>query len=336
MRQRLVTVERLESIARNAILGGYGQLVPWRDGSDAVHRVVRLTLNMDCDDPYGFELHARWSAFKGRKVDPFTIVGFARCRKCRPCKVRRRMFWAARAHTEYNRAVATMMVTFTTTLDQDFAWDQVLRSRYAHKWVDFDKDLSEPEKFTARASIFGEEITKYIKRLRKGDSDHPKPALRYLLIAEAHDSDATSVEKRGRPHFHMLLHQQLGGALVLGDPLAALAAGQDGEWERRYEKNRFGEWKPFVFARDEAFVRTQWELGFTKVKLCFDANSAVYLCKYLSKSLEVRVRASQRYGLEEDIKHNGTDVTGSERSQNRSVSLDPRARRGRRSERSEW
>jgi len=201
MRQRLVTVERLESIARNAILGGYGQLVPWRDGSDAVHRVVRLTLNMDCDDPYGFELHARWSAFKGRKVDPFTIVGFARCRKCRPCKVRRRMFWAARAHTEYNRAVATMMVTFTTTLDQDFAWDQVLRSRYAHKWVDFDKDLSEPEKFTARASIFGEEITKYIKRLRKGDSDHPKPALRYLLIAEAHDSDATSVEKKGTPAF---------------------------------------------------------------------------------------------------------------------------------------
>lgn len=40
----------------------------------------------------------------------------------------------------------------------------------------------------------------------------------------------------------------------------------------------------------------QWKLGFTNFKLCTDAKQAGYLCKYLSKSAEARVRASARYG----------------------------------------
>lgn len=301
MRRRLIAVERLESIARNALLGGYGKVVPWRDGSDAVRRVVALQLAMDCEQPYAFELHARYGARHGAVHAPFTIIGESRCRKCFSCKRRKMNFWTARAVTEFQNSARTMLCTFTVSPDQDLAWDQEIRSRLYSERTDFDKDLTEPEKFAARVQRFGEELTLYLKRLRKGDVTHPRPALRYLLIAEAHESDATSDEKRGRPHFHMLLHEQRAGALVLGDPQRALAEGQDGEWERRYVKVK-GLWKPFVFASDMAFVRKQWELGFTKVQLCHDVNSAVYPCKYLNKAVMARVRASQLYGHDRRIK----------------------------------
>lgn len=40
----------------------------------------------------------------------------------------------------------------------------------------------------------------------------------------------------------------------------------------------------------------QWPLGFSRWKLAQDEREAMYACKYLTKSLLARVRASQRYG----------------------------------------
>lgn len=66
--------------------------------------------------------------------------------------------------------------------------------------------------------------------------------------------------KSGTPHFHMLVHQCSINDIVRYDDL-----------------------------------KSQWDLGFSQWKLT-DKKAASYVCKYLSKSLLARVRASQAYG----------------------------------------
>lgn len=69
--------------------------------------------------------------------------------------------------------------------------------------------------------------------------------------------------KSGAPHYHALIHER---AVLL--PVR------------------------------HAMLSSQWKLGFSKCKLADadDDRSALYLCKYLSKSSAARVRASLRYG----------------------------------------
>lgn len=81
-------------------------------------------------------------------------------------------------------------------------------------------------------------------------------ALRYLLVMEKH--------KSGLPHYHVLIHE---GA------------------------------QPVV----KRVLQSQWHLGFTNFKLVeaeatSHAKAAWYVSKYLTKSIEARVRASVRYG----------------------------------------
>ena len=119
--------------------------------------------------------------------------------------------------------------------------------------------------------------------------------MRYMLVAEAHNSEKTSVEMKGRPHFHILVHDYSDNGLVSGSPLEAIASGRDGEWEKRLIKTKQG-YKGFAFVTDDAFIRKNWQLGFTKFQLATSEQSIFYLCKYLSKSMLARVRASIEYG----------------------------------------
>lgn len=83
--------------------------------------------------------------------------------------------------------------------------------------------------------------------------------LRYLIVTERH--------KSGDPHFHAFVHEV--------DPA-----------------------KPIR----KAVLRAQWIHGFSRFKLLEPGEgraAAWYLCKYLSKDLSSRVRASIRYGKEE-------------------------------------
>lgn len=298
-------------MAAAALLNGYGELVPYQnsdgsqecgpDGSPRFRKVVRLRLNMDCEDPYPFELVARWSAFHRHTGQIVAIWGQARCRRCFSCKRRKAMFWAGRAVTEFQQSARTIMGTFTLSPEkhQEFDWRLEVGESGVRPPVDIWQ-MTEEARFAARSSIFGNEITKWVKRLRRGQDaplagGHWKPKFRYLLIAEAHDSEATSDLIKGRPHFHILLHEREAGALVKGDPSTAMLRGRSYEWERRNVKTKTG-WKPGLFAHDDAWLRRQWEHGFTKFRLCEDVNSAVYPCKYLTKAMRVRVRASQAYG----------------------------------------
>ena len=247
------------------------------------------------------------------------------------------MFWTGRAITEYQQAARTLFGTFTMSPDEHYLLDARAQvGRWGHPKTGRPKSmfsvLSPEDIFTARARQFGEELQRYMKRIRKGDAEHPSPHVRYLLIAEMHDSEKTSPEMKGRPHFHILLHEQQAGALVLGDPLAALEQGADGEYERRRVKTRKG-WQWMAFVKDDAFIRKNWlrydegkepqPLGFTNFQWAHSTTSAVYVCKYLTKALAVRVRASQYYGLREDEARNPLTPTGQAGLVRPSVTMTP-------------
>lgn len=81
--------------------------------------------------------------------------------------------------------------------------------------------------------------------------------LRYLLVAEAH--------KSGDPHFHVLVHEV-----------------------DRFTSDAFDTYRT---------LKTQWQLGFSDFSgVRSSEGAAIYLCKYLSKSMLARVRASLAYG----------------------------------------
>lgn len=284
-----------------------------RDGLPVWAKAVRLRLNMDCEDPYPFELIARWSV-KGRFHDAssrapdglMVLWGQARCRKCTKCAERRSRLWAGRALSEfrYTQQVGgrTWLGTFTLSPEkhQFFDWQLEVGDKVAQRApIDIFR-LHEAGRFSARASIIADEITLWLKRLRKGNQrplagGHWSPKLRYLLIAEAHDSEATSDVMRGRPHFHILLHEQKAGALVIGDVGEALRKRRSYELQHRRALER-GVWIDEIWAHNDAWVKREWSHGHSSFRLCVDARSAVYPCKYLTKSMRVRVRNSQYYG----------------------------------------
>ena len=57
----------------------------------------------------------------------------------------------------------------------------------------------------------------------------------------------------------------------------------------------------------------QWKLGFTRFKLAHDVKTASYVCKYISKALLARVRASLRYGQGEAERPEGIQSAGCSR-----------------------
>lgn len=297
MRRKIVSVETLERIATNAMLGGYGRVKYWRenfmtaDGGVSLRldphgglnrRYVVLECSMDCFDPFEYEMHGRYSATHGKRVKPIIVLVRSRCRKCEACKKRRQMFWQARALTEYALSYRSIFGTLTFTPENDVMIDALARIEQSECGVDFDA-LNENERFRVRAEVGGREVTKWLKRLRSGDLRHDKPQFRYLIVAEAHLSASTSAEKRGRPHFHVLLHESdPGHQLVNSD-----------EWSDRCDKygNRY--------VADQSFLKAQWHAGFSRFSHCGSPQAASYLCKYLTKDeLAVRIRASFKYGRE--------------------------------------
>lgn len=121
--------------------------------------------------------------------------------------------------------------------------------------------LTDAEKFPWRAKEYGREVTRYLKRLRE-NSGVP---LRYLCVTEIHDGERTSPEMRGRPHVHLLMHE------FPGSPI---------------RKSR---------------LEADWHLGYSSWKLVQGVKAAMYICKYISKANDARVRASIDYGRNNDL-----------------------------------
>ena len=101
----------------------------------------------------------------------------------------------------------------------------------------------------------------WLQRLRKGlrtEGESPV-SFRYLLVWEAHSD--------GFPHAHLLIHERAGQVLT----------------KRR--------------------IQREWKAGFSNCRLVSSPDpadlhkAAAYTCKYIAKTMLVRVRASSRYGL---------------------------------------
>jgi hypothetical protein len=284
--KKFISVERLEAVAIRALMGGYGKLLHHEDlpGMPARRKVV-LRLDMDCESPYISELHARWSGTHGKRVKPMWLEIHSRCRKCPRCKERRAMYWRARAMTEYAHASQTIFGTLTTSPEWDAYLDARIQVELAKRGVDFAR-LPDIEQFRERVLFGGQEVTKYLKRLRGVARSERRVSFRYLLIAEAHDSAKTSGAKRNRPHWHVLFHEtDKERPLVISGELAVTSKGE-------VRTDKYG--NPYL--ADTAFLKRNWTAGHSTFLIAGSPQAATYCCKYITKDANHRIRSSFRYG----------------------------------------
>lgn len=279
-KRRVIHVERLHGIIVRGIRDGWVRQLDFADIPQAHRRHFLASLAMDCEDPYRYTLTARYDR-KCVMVRALFLTVEARCRKCENCRERRGMYWAARARSEYHKWPTTWMVTLTIAPEMHYFYDAMVRDemRPEHALEAASGRLAPATLYGYRARVLGRQVTKYLHRLRK------RSAFRYLLVAEAHENPGAV---HLRPHFHILIHEYNPGTLVKTDEYAS----ESGVCHacRRYHK--VGE------VCDTGFIRSQWSLGFSKAFLAYDEKSVYYLCKYMTKSMQSRVRASIAYGEE--------------------------------------
>lgn len=131
----------------------------------------------------------------GKGAVPLTVVLHAKCRKCEDCLRKRAAHWRLRALAETSLSSRTWFGTLTFRPERhQHALDVVRRRAKLRASGDYDK-LGETARFSALVAEEGKAVTLFLKRVRKASGAR----LRYLLVAEAHQS--------GLPHFHMLVHE---------------------------------------------------------------------------------------------------------------------------------
>lgn len=289
---RYLTIDRLEQIVRDALAAGR----PVR--SEGARRFI-LPYQGSCTDPHGVELHSRFQAVHDGQKRPIIVDMAVPCRKCEACRLRRSLMWKDRAEAEYRLWPISIFGTLTFRPEVHYMADAILTSRLRAGGTDWSA-LTSAEQFAERSKLLGSYVSTWLKTVRWGRRGSrllkDRPRFSYLIVCEAHDGEFTSAEMRGRPHFHTLFHTDNDGRFIDGNPLQALLSGSDGDFVRK--NYRAGNvWRPGVFVVDCAPMRLSWEHGFSKFQWAHDEKTASYLTKYLSKTLDARVRASQGYGL---------------------------------------
>lgn len=169
------------------------------------------------------------------------------------------------------------MCTFTLSPAEDAVLD-IEAAKYVRPGQPF---------IDAQCRAFDARVSRWLKVVREQafrDGKKIRGATKVFRVAEAHDSEQTSALKRGRPHFHMLLHEKEVGSLI---------SDTDCEWVQ--ERNKQGELVWLYRVKDDCPVRTAWPFGWSKIVLCFSEESAYYLCKYLHKKPIYRVKAGIGY-----------------------------------------
>lgn len=163
------------------------------------------------------------------------------------------MEWRERAKVECDVAFRNWKGTLTFHPDQHAAALMAAIGSASMRLGDFHEGDRE-QRFIAVHRVLSQHVTRWLKRVRKESGAR----FRYIVVAEYHHDQLD-----GLPHYHCLIHEQLGQPRVL-----------------------------------KAVLREQWTPnGFSKWKLCEDTQHDVdYACKYLSKEAAARVRASQFYG----------------------------------------
>jgi hypothetical protein len=284
-------VESVERWVGKGLSEGWCRPIPSHDRPGRFRRRFEANLAMGCEDPYTVEVWARYNR-KAQQVRGIFVDVITRCRKCQTCLDNKSRFWTGRAMDEFHAASANYMVTLTIRPEMHYHFDARMQHDYfrgnklIREKVGPLNGLAPATLFRLRAREIGYEITDFLKRIRK------RAEFRYLLVAERHMKDPNS-PVFGRPHFHVLLHEGVS-PLVLPDEWQPqkgyCTAGCKHKSGRVLLHERDGT------VHDHAFVRTQWPHGHTTVVRCMDVNSAVYVCKYVSKDPMARIRASIGYG----------------------------------------
>lgn len=186
-------LDQLYRLTDRAVVGGAFQ-----------HSVMtrEWDVSADCQKPVTREVYARpsrrhgekWIVVHNRSINPLRVIIHARCRRCAACLRHRSRLWSARAVSETKAAVRTWFGTITLRPErQQWALDSA-RHKLSRQGIDFDA-LSEEERFRLRHSFVSQELTRWLKRVRKVSG----APLRFCLVAEAH--------KSGAPHYHILVHE---------------------------------------------------------------------------------------------------------------------------------
>lgn len=154
-----------------------------------------------CQSPVTREYFARKDRDLRRENDwqpgdemPLALILHARCRHCQDCRRLRRRQWTLRAIAEARAASRNWFGTLTLNPEQAFRLEMVSRARLARGGTTWER-LPPPDRFREVCREVGQELTRYLKRLRKESGAR----LRYMACFEPHRSMV--------PHLHVLLHE---------------------------------------------------------------------------------------------------------------------------------
>lgn len=191
VRSGLYPVDQVVDIARKGLGRGYRQTGATRGEWD-ISGTCENRRPVTLDGAAARLAGGRYVRAQGGR--PLTVILYTRCRKCPPCLGRRRNLWAARARDEVALSTRTWFATLTLAPAAHWMLECRASARLTESGVDLRK-LPAAERFAEVVKEYAEELTRFMKRVRKNSGAR----LRYLLVAEPH--------KSGRPHFHALIHE---------------------------------------------------------------------------------------------------------------------------------
>ena len=184
---------------------------------------------------------------------------YARCRKCAQCNTFREKEWIARTLLEVNKARSDGQRVWFVTLTCNYRQRRYIDAKSMGLCHIDSKNwyaLNPAEKYHYRAKVMKEEISLYLKRVRKGVGKLHNPKIRFVAVTEPHKDYAV--------HAHLLILETRGGDKVTEDLLRKRWRGTG--------------------------------RGFCQANIVKDKRKATwYVAKYLGKELST-VQASVRFG----------------------------------------
>ena len=168
-------------------------------------RRIEWDISGDCQFPIFRELFGRADWYRSKTIvvangknAPAWAELWCRCRACDACRRYRTRLWRGRAMQEYAETVRAggrlWMATYTMRPAEHVLRLERCRERCALQGCDFDGQPVD-EQFRQLCSEFNEELTKYLKRVRKVSG----VSFRYFMVMERH--------KSGFPHAHALIFE---------------------------------------------------------------------------------------------------------------------------------
>lgn len=234
-----------------------------KGGSKVAGRpVVKWSVAGSCTDPRPFAFEGRtWRdrATWNQHRDAYFLDMEVRCRRCSACLKARAHHWAERALWETASSQRTWFGTLTFSPGEQWRTEAAARVRAGDGW-----ENPMPRRWRQTVGEW-ENRVREINFVRMHHANGP--ILTKWLKRVRKESGASlryilvaEAHKSGRPHYHCLVHETPGSPPLLHKVLAS-----------------------------------QWQAGFSQFKLA-TPEAARYVCKYLSKASEARVRASLDYG----------------------------------------